>query len=75
MSYELFTRGSQSGEKIGVTCSDCGKQQEILWFPSYHQTYRVKGTTGSASTRTDRKNVKVEGTCECGHVFKNKDLD
>jgi hypothetical protein len=75
MSHELFTRGAQPPEKIEVMCPECGKKQEILWFPAYSQTYRVKGTTGASSHRTDRKNEKVEGKCECGYKFKPDDLD
>ena len=75
MSYELFTRGKQPPEKIEVMCPECGKAQEILWYPSYSQTYRVKGSTGSASSRTDSQNEKVEGKCECGYKFKPDDLD
>ena len=75
MSYELFTRGNQDPEKISVACPKCGKQQEILWFQAFQQTYQVQGTTGKGSHRTDRKPEKVDGTCECGYKFKPKDLD
>ena len=75
MSYELFTRGSQTGEKMDLTCPKCGKKNEVIWFPSYSQTYRVKGTTGSASSRTDSRKERVKGICECGYEFKPKDLD
>ena len=75
MSYELFTRGAQPPEKMDVLCPECGKKQEILWYPSYSQTYRVPGTTGTSGSRTDRKSEKVEGKCECGYKFKPDDLD
>ncbi|MDO8634341.1 MAG: hypothetical protein Q7K34_03550 [archaeon] len=76
MSYELWTRGSQQPEKIEVNCPECGTKNEVLWFPQYSQTYRVKGTTGASSTRTNRKKEKVEGTCkECRYKFKPDDLD
>lgn len=75
MSYELFTRGNQEPEKISIICPKCAKQQDILWFPQTSQTYRVTGSTGLSTTRTDRKQEKVEGVCECGYKFKAKDLD
>ncbi|MDO8634109.1 MAG: hypothetical protein Q7K34_02330 [archaeon] len=75
MSYELFTRGSQEPIKMDVNCPECGIKNEVLWFPPFSQTYRVKGTTGASSTRTDRKNEKVEGKCkECNYKFKPDDL-
>lgn len=75
MSYELFTRGQQNPEKMEAICPDCGTKTEVLWFPPFSQTYRVQGSTGSASTRTDRKNEKVEGVCKgCGYKFKADDL-
>jgi hypothetical protein len=75
MSYELFTRGQQEPEKIKVRCPECGKVQDILWFPPFQQTYRIQGTTGSSSHRTDRKKERVEGNCECGYKFKPENLD
>jgi len=75
MSYELFTRGSQS-EKIDVVCPKCGAKNDVLWFPESSQTYRVQGSTGISSSRTDRRKEKVEGTCkDCGYKFKPDDLD
>ena len=62
-------------QKIEVSCPECGKQQEILWFPWTSQSYMVKGNTGSPSRKLDVKNERVEGECECGHKFKAKDLD
>ena len=75
MSYELFTRGQQSPEKMGVVCPECGTKNEVLWFPEYSQTYKIKGTTGGSGTRTDRKSEKVDGGCKkCGYKFKPDDL-
>ena len=76
MSYELFTRGAQKPEQIEVLCPECGTKGEVLWTPEFRQTYGVQGSTGSASSRTDSKKEKVEGTCkECGYKFKSDDLD
>ena len=76
MSYELFTRGEQSCQDMDVVCPKCGIKNIVKWFPASRQTYRVTGTTGSSSTRTDRKGEKVKGTCkDCSYVFKPKDLD
>jgi len=76
MSYELFTRGAQPPEKMDIICPECGTKGEVLWTQAYSQTYRVQGSTGSASKRTDRKKEKVEGTCkECDYKFKPDDLD
>ncbi|GEM_PF-2944340 len=76
MSYELWTRGGQEPQKMDVICPKCGTQNEVLWFPSYSQTYRVQGSTGSASSRTDRKQERVEGKCkDCDYKFKPKDVE
>ena len=76
MSYELYTRGEQSSQEMDVRCPKCGTKNEVIWFPGSSQTYRVTGTTGGSSTRTDKKGEKVRGTCkECGYIFKPKDLD
>jgi len=76
MSYELFTRGAQPPQKMDVLCPECGTKNEVLWSPPYSQTYRVQGSTGSASSRTDSRKEKVDGKCkECGYKFKSDDLD
>lgn len=76
MSFELFTRGAQPPEKMDVICPKCGSKNEVLWFAPYSQTYRVQGSTGSASSRTDRKQEKVEGNCkECRYKFKPDDVE
>jgi len=76
MSLELYTRGAEPPQKMDTMCPECGTKGEVLWFPPYSQTYRVQGTTGSASSRTDRRNEKVEGKCsKCNYNFKPDDLD
>jgi rubredoxin len=76
MSYELFTRGKPLPEKIEVLCPECGEKNEVLWYQPFSQTYRVQGSTGSASSRSDSQKEKVEGNCkECGYKFKPDDLD
>lgn len=75
MSYELYTRGGQSGEKISLTCPKCGLSVEILWIPAKSQTYRQKGTTGGAEFVTSKTSDQVDGQCICGYKFKVADLD
>ncbi len=76
MSYELYTSGKQPPEKMDVMCPECGTKGEVLWTPEFRQTYRVQGSTGSASSRTDSSKEKVEGKCEkCGYKFKPDDMD
>jgi len=75
MSYELYSRGSQGPQKMDVRCPECGTKGEVLWFPSYSQTYNVPGSAGGSAPRTDKKSEKVEGSCkECGYKFKPDDL-
>ncbi len=75
MSHELFTRGAEPPQKMEVICPECGTKNEVLWFSPYQQTYRIPGTAGISSSRTDRKKERVEGACkECKHKFKPDDL-
>jgi len=62
-------------EKIDLVCPECGKPQEVLWFPWDCIKYTVTGSTGRPATKIDQRQEKIEGTCECGHKFKPEDLE
>lgn len=62
-------------EKINLICPNCGKQQEVLWFPSNKFRVEVPGARAGRTTVWSGSGEKVEGLCECGYKFKPKDLD
>ncbi len=67
--------GSGVGEKIELLCPKCSKKNMVLWIPEKMIMYRKAATTGGTAPAINKKNEKVEGTCECGYKFKPKDLD
>ena len=62
-------------EKIEVMCPECGKVQEIIWFPSNKIKREVPGARAGKSISWTGRGEKVEGKCECGYKFKPDDLD
>lgn len=62
-------------EKIAVACPECGRQQEILWFPPNKVKMEIPGARAGKTTRWGGSGERVEGVCECGYKFKPKDLD
>lgn len=61
--------------KIVLECPKCKKKNDVLYLDKFFSTTSERGSTGIPHFVTRGKSAKVSGKCECGYVFKVKDLD
>ena len=65
----------QELEKMEVLCPECGKKNEVLWFPSNKMRVDIPGSRAGKTTEWKGRGEKVEGKCSgCGYKFKLDNL-